>query len=79
MAPIVGKSEKESRTLIGLGLGPDATAVAMDDPLHDGQADAGSLILVGEMESLKHAEQLVGIAHIKAHAIVFDEIQRISR
>jgi hypothetical protein len=79
LAPIIGESEKERRSLIGLGLGPDTTAVAMDDPLHNRQANAGSLILFGEMESLKHAEQFVDIAHVKANAIVFDEIQGMTR
>ena len=61
--------------MIGLGFGPHATAVALDDPLHDRQAHAGPLILLGKMESLKHAKQLVDIAHVKTDAIVFDEIQ----
>src|SRR5260221_8372738 len=79
LAPIIGESEKERRPLIGLGLGPDTTAVALDNPLHNREADPGSLIFFGKMESLKHAEQLVGIAHVKANAIVFDEIQGMAR
>src|SRR5687767_3395697 len=79
LVSIIGESEKKRRPLIGLGLGPDTTTVTLDDPLHDCQANAGSLILFGEMESLKHAEQLVDIAHVKANAIIFDEIKGMTR
>jgi len=71
---LVRKSEKERGPAVQLGLGPNSTAMALDDPLHDGESDAGSLILFGRMQSLKHAKQFVGIPHVKADTVVFHEI-----
>src|SRR5262245_61397484 len=76
-APIIGEGEKKRRSSVELRLGPYTTTVALDNPLHDCQSNAGPLIFLGKMESLKYAEQLVSIAHIKANAIVFDEIEGI--
>ena len=72
------ESEVERRALVGLGVGPDAAAVAVDDPLHDGEADAGALIVLGPVQPLEDAEQLVGVAHVEADAVVLDEIGRIA-
>src|SRR5438093_1586472 len=69
MAPSL-EGEVEGGALIGLGVGPDASAVALDDALHDGQADSGPLVLLGPVQPLEDAEQLVGVAHVEADPVV---------
>src|ERR1700674_866074 len=54
-------------------LGPNAPAVALDDALHDRQADAGAFEILRAMQPLKHAEKLVGILHVEADAVVANE------
>lgn len=51
-----------------------AAAVAQNNPLDDRQPDAGAFVLLGAVHALEHAEQLVAIAHIKAHAVVFNRV-----
>ena len=41
-------------------------------PAHVGQADAGAGIVLHAVQALEYAEQLVGIGHVEAHAIVAD-------
>ncbi len=53
--------------------------MAMDDPPHIGQADAGPLELLGAVQALKHAEQLVDVPHVEADAVVADEEHRFTR
>jgi hypothetical protein len=50
--------------------------VALDDLLHGRQADAGSLELISRVKPLEHAEQLAGIRHIEAGAVIAHEIHR---
>src|SRR5258708_574322 len=47
--------EEEGRSLAGLAFGPDPPAVPLDDPLHDRQADARPLELVGAVQPLEDA------------------------
>jgi len=42
----------------------------MDDPTDVGQADAGALELVGGVQALKHAKQLVHVLHVEADTVV---------
>src|SRR5438093_9370425 len=70
------EGEAERRPFVRLRLGPDAAAVPVDDPLHDGQADAGALVVLGVVQPLEHAEELVGVAHVEADAVVLDIILR---
>src|SRR5258706_11675220 len=44
--------------------------MAVDDALHDGQADPGAGKFVRAVQPLKYAEQFPGIAHVEAHAVV---------
>ena len=53
------QGEVKGGTLPGRGLGPDRAAVARDDPVHAGQANAGAVKLRLVMEPLKSAKQLV--------------------
>ncbi len=57
-----------------LRLRPDAPAVALDDALHDRQADAGAFIFLRAVQPLEDAEELVGVAHVETGAVVADEI-----
>ena len=52
-----GEREEEGSAPVGLSLGPDATAVALDDSLDDRQPDACALVIFGAVEALKEAEQ----------------------
>src|SRR3984893_598528 len=67
------RREVECRALINRRFGPDSPAVAMDDALHDREADAGAFEILRAMQPLEHAEQLVGVSHIEASTIVADE------
>jgi hypothetical protein len=44
------------------------------DPLHDRQTGTGTLVLVLPMQTLKNAEKLAGVPHIKPGAIVAHEV-----
>ncbi len=44
--------------------------MALDDAPHAGQADAGALELFHAMQALEYAEQLAGILHVEADAVV---------
>ena len=48
--------------------------MTLNDALHDGETGAGSFILFLAVEALKNAEQLSGIVHIKARAVIPDKI-----
>src|SRR5581483_10416382 len=63
----------ECRALADARLGPDPSAVAVDDALHDRQADAGPLEIFGAMQPLEHAKELVGVFHVEADSVVADE------
>src|SRR5437763_5582778 len=57
---------KEKRgAAVGLGLDPDTPAVAVDNALHDRQADAGAVKVLGPVQALEHPKELVGVAHIE--------------
>src|ERR1041384_6268321 len=46
----------------------------LDDPLHDGQADAMALKLFLGVQPLEYTEQLFRILHLKTDAVVADEV-----
>ena len=52
---------------------PQPAAVQADDLLHRGQADAAALELVRLVQALEGQEQLAGIAHVEAGAVVAHE------
>src|SRR6266480_824551 len=56
------------------GFRPNTTAVTMNNPLHNRQADAGAFKFLSPMQSLEHAEQFVGVLHVKAGAVIGNEI-----
>src|SRR2546430_15763899 len=75
----LGQREVERGALVHFALGPHAAAMPLHDPFHDRQADARALELLGLMEPLKYAEQLVGVARIEARAVVFHIIHVLIR
>src|SRR2546421_9816967 len=71
------EAEVNGRSLVHRALSPDAAAMPVDDALHGRKADACALELARAVEALKRAEQLIGISHVEARAIVADEIDRL--
>src|SRR5713226_6390597 len=72
------QAEVKGSTLIDLRFGPDAPAVLMNDSLNSGQSHACSLEVLLAVQALKDAEQLVGIFHIEAHAVVTYEVHGLA-
>src|SRR6059058_1370733 len=70
----VGDGEVEGRPLVHSPFGPDSSAVAVDDTLHGGEADARAFELFTAVETLERAEQLAGVRHVESRAVVADEI-----
>src|SRR5712664_3783132 len=62
--------EVERCALARLGIGPDPAAVPVDDALDRRQPDPGALILVARVQALESAEELVGVRHVEAGAVV---------
>src|SRR5439155_22745489 len=66
--------EGEGGPALDLGLGPRATAVAMDHALHDRQPHPGALVLLGAVQPLEDAEELVGVLHVESDPVVPDVV-----
>src|SRR5881275_2662556 len=54
-----GPSEEKGRSLVGPGIGPDPSTMSVNDSLHDRQPHARSFVVLGAVQTLKHAKQLV--------------------
>src|SRR6185295_3578461 len=63
----------ERRALAGGGLDPDASAVALDDLLADGEADAGAGVLLTGVQALKQHEYFLEVLGLDADPVVPDE------
>ena len=70
------EGEVKRGAVIRLALGPHASAMTMDDPLHRGQADAGAGEFVGGVQALEGTEKLAGVLRLEAAAVVPDKIGR---
>ena len=70
------KREINRSPFVRLGLNPDPAAMPVDNPMNDGQPNAGTFVLVSGMQSLKRRKKFVDILHIKAHSIVLDKIDK---
>src|SRR5436309_12758205 len=46
----------------------------LDDPVDDGQADAGTLEILAAVHPLKHPEELAGVLHVEAGPIVPNKV-----
>ena len=53
--------------------------VLVEDALYGRQPNPGALEVLGAMQPLEHAEQLVGVLHAEADAVVADEDHRMRR
>src|SRR5438105_1765111 len=69
---VLGECEIERGTRARAGLSPDAAAVAADDAVHGGQADAGALEFGRGVQPLEGLEKLVGEGHVESGAVVAD-------
>src|SRR5207245_7398253 len=67
------QGEIERGALARLSLRPGPAAVAVDDAPDVRQADPRALELLRAMETLEHAEELGGVLHVEADAVVADE------
>src|SRR5438876_3199187 len=72
------ESEKERRAFVRLRIRPNAAAMTMNDALDDCKTDARAPIFLGPVQPLEDAEQLVGVPHVEADAIVLDEIRGLA-
>src|SRR5580692_12400800 len=68
------KREVEGGALVDGAFGPDAAAVAFDDPLDAGQADAGAGELGDRVQPLERLEQLAGEGGVEAGPVVADVV-----
>src|SRR5258708_27208612 len=66
----VGNCEEKSGALVEFRLGPDAAAVLVNNALADGQPHAGAFKVLRPVHALENAEELAGVFHIEAGAIV---------
>src|SRR5882672_658673 len=76
LGPVRLQGEIEDRAFVGPGLGPDAAAVAYDDALYAGEADARALELLRRVKALEYAEEPVRLAHVEARAVVLHVVDR---
>ena len=58
---------------------PHAPPMPLHDSLHDRQTDAGALELLGAVEPLEDAKQLVGVFHLESRTVVPDEVRQLAR
>src|SRR6185312_10566595 len=67
------QSKVKRRTAIHFTLGPDASAMTVYDAVHRCEANAGAGEIARLVQPLKSAEKLVGVLHVKAHAVIAHE------
>src|SRR5713226_4607436 len=75
--PVMGsppQREIERRTFVDFRFCPGATAMPMNDALHDCEADSRSFVLLSAVEPLEYAEQLPRKLHVEANPIVLDKV-----
>src|SRR2546427_10044614 len=69
-SPRPAQGEVERRPLVLPAFAPDASAVTVDDALHQRQPHAGPLEVGCRVQALKHTEQLACVPHVEAGAVV---------
>src|SRR5438270_7243677 len=50
----------------------------LHNPPDDRQAHTGTFEFIASMQPLKNTEEFVGVAHVEARAIVFDEVDDLA-
>src|SRR3989454_6337151 len=73
LSVLASQGEVERRPAVHRSLRPHAAAMAVHDALHRGESYARALELDGRVEALERAEQLLGVRHVEARAVVPDE------
>src|SRR5205085_1776020 len=68
--------EIKRRSAVHAAFGPDLASVALDDLARRRQSNSCAFEFLRGMQTLEHAEELVGISHIKAGAVVGHKIYR---
>ncbi|MNO94319.1 hypothetical protein D3C76_859370 [compost metagenome] len=56
--------------LVDLAFGPDTAVMALNDAAYACQAYPGAFEVFHAVQALEHAEQLAGVGHVEAHAVV---------
>ena len=64
----------ERRALVHCCFRPHPSTMALNDPLHDRQAHAGTLELIVTVQALKHSKQPVRILRIESSAVVSNDV-----
>src|SRR2546428_9281155 len=67
------EDEVEGRSFADGAFRPSPAAVAVDDAAHGRQPDANAGKFALAVKPLERAEQLVGVDHVEANAVVPDE------
>src|SRR3954447_22773182 len=70
---LFAEGEIEGGAFLAFAFRPDVAAMALDDALDDGEANAGAGKLLRGMQPLENPKQPVFPFHIEAFAIVADE------
>src|SRR5207244_1325036 len=66
----VWKREIKGRAFIEFALSPGASAVAMDNPAHIGQANAGAFEFLNLVQALEYSKKFVRVLHVEACPVV---------
>src|ERR1700737_493516 len=69
------QSEKERRPLAGLTFRPHPAAMALHDPLHDGQPDATPLKLDVRVQPLKDSEDFLGVTRVETDSQITNPVE----
>jgi hypothetical protein len=72
MGCVVRDIEPKARAEIGNTFCPDISVMALENALHDGQADAAAGQVWHMVQSLKDPEELVVRRHVEPNAIVIE-------
>src|SRR5262245_350749 len=67
----------ERRALAERALRPGLSSVSPRESRHDGETDAVTTVVVTRVESLEHAEEFLGVAHVEADALVAHEVHDV--
>src|ERR1700753_2363887 len=68
-----GEREEKCRAALDLAVGPDPSAVALDDAPRRREADAGAIENRRRVETREDAEEVLGVDGMEAGAIVAHE------
>src|SRR5210317_1793634 len=73
-----GQGKEKGSSLTFFADAPDGAPMPLDDLLHCGQADAGSWVLAGVVQSLEGGEEILSVLHVETDAVILDIEDRFS-